>query len=312
MLSEGVNTNPISWRTVLFISYHDLNNPDFLELYSGAHAALTDAYCRLSLCVTGDGHSSDPIADERAALLWAAKDTQIAGLILWYIGGEANLPALQAFQATGRPLVFVDRLPPGIEADYVGVDNREAASAIVRALIARGHRRIAHLTYAETTSTVVERHEGYRSALEDHGLEYDKSLVVPVTYTHRGYDPALEDLLRFWRLFPGDPPTAVFAVNDTMAQLTANAAYAIGLRVPEDLAIAGFDGAEMRSAAGIVPFFTTAEQPLEQMGREAAYLLAERLKQPAPPAVFRHVTLQAPVVQRASTEITLPGARAWP
>src|SRR5581483_1163819 len=78
------------------------------------------------------------------------EDRDIVGVLLCYLGGDVNLPALQKVRAANIPIVFMDRRPPaGFEADYVGVENEYAAEQAVRHLIAQGHSRIAHITNAD-------------------------------------------------------------------------------------------------------------------------------------------------------------------
>ncbi|MBC8104274.1 MAG: substrate-binding domain-containing protein, partial [Cytophagales bacterium] len=95
-----------------------------------------------------------------------------------------------------------------------------------------------------------------------------------------------------------NPPTALFTVNDIVAFHLLAAIRARGLRVPEDLAVVGFDGIEQGEQG--VPFLTTVGQPFERIGSQAADLLLERMER-GPGAAFRHVLLEAPVIVRAST-----------
>lgn len=227
------------------------------------------------------------------------RDQDIVGAILWYLGGEANLPALQSVRAAGIPLVFLDRRPPeGFPADFVGVDNRHAAAQIVHHLISRGHRHIAHITNVDNASTVHERLQGYQDALREAGIPFRPELVLTETGSpEAGYGSVYESLAAQLLALPG-PPTAVFCVNDVLALRLVDALRAKGVRVPEDMAVAGFDGLE-RWLPG-TPFLTTANQPFERIGEWAARLLLQRVEG-GDRQEYQHVILEVPVSIHAST-----------
>jgi LacI family transcriptional regulator len=250
-------------------------------------------------------HCGDTLQDlieaESLALARFERDRDIEGLILWYFGGQANRPALEALREAQIPMVFVDRRPPyGFEADYVGVHNERAAQEAVQHLLALGHRRIAHVTNPENASTVAERLEGYRRALAAAGIAFRADLVVTAHFMElQGTDPALREAAVIDRLLSlSDPPTALFVVNDFTAQSLTAALAARGVRVPEDIAVVGFDDEERWKPGA--PFLTTVRQPFEHMGAEAARLLLERLRS-GPTQTYRHLLLDAPLVTRHST-----------
>lgn len=238
------------------------------------------------------------------------RDRDVAGAILWYLGGEANLPALQSVRSAGIPLVFLDRRPPeGFPADYVGVDNRYAAMQIVHHLISKGHRYIAHITNVDNASTVHERLQGYRDALAEAGIPFRPELVLTETGSpEAGYRNVHEALAAQLMELPG-PPTAVFCVNDVLALQLIDALRARGVHVPEDIAVAGFDGLE-RWLPGS-PFLTTANQPFERIGEWAAQLLLQRVEQ-GDKGTYQHVLLEAPLSIHASTRYTRREAETYP
>lgn len=238
------------------------------------------------------------------------RDRDVTGAILWYLGGEANLPVLQSVRAAGIPLVFVDRRPPeGFPADYVGVDNRYAAAQIVHHLISKGHRHIAHITNVDNASTVHERLQGYRDALLEAGIPFRPELVLTETGSPEpGYQSVYDSLATQLMNLPG-PPTAVFCVNDVLALQLIDALKVKGVRVPEDIAVAGFDGLE-RWLPGS-PFLTTASQPFERIGEWAARLLLQRVEQ-GDKGAYQHILLEAPISIHASTRHTRREAESHP
>lgn len=239
------------------------------------------------------------IASEAQALARFANDRDISGLILWAFGGNANLATFQALREVGIPMVFIDRRPPvEFDADFVCVHNERSAQSVVRHLIAMGHRRIAHVTNSEQASSVRERFEGYRRALAACHLPFDPELVLTATFMeHETMNRSAAALVERLLTLP-DPPTALFAVNDYTAQFMIAALQARGKRVPEDMAVAGFDDEERWKPGE--PFLTTVSQPFEAMGEEAARLLLQRIEEGAT-SVYHHVLLDAPLVVRDST-----------
>jgi LacI family transcriptional regulator len=151
----------------------------------------------------------------------------------------------------------------------------------------------------EEASTVVERLNGYRFALQQAGIPFRPEFVIPVTIedSHRKpatiYHEAVEHLLNL-----PEPPTAVFAVHDLMALHLMAALRACGRRVPEDIAIAGFDGIERWKPGE--PFLTTCHQPFEVLGMRAANLLLQRIESGTTTA-YRHILLEAPLRVHGST-----------
>jgi DNA-binding LacI/PurR family transcriptional regulator len=241
---------------------------------------------------------------EREELERAAADPVVAGVVIWQTGGEKNTAALQGLRDRGKAVIFVDRRPPaGFDADYAGCENRGAAAAVVRHLLRLGHKVIAHLTYQENTSTVLDRADGYRRALVEYRIPFQEDLQQMAVWTTEGYKPKLTDILRTWCAVdrPGGPVTAVFTVNDVVARQVIEAAEAIGLKVPEDLSVAGFDGVDLNDPNPQYPLLTTAAQPWEQVGKEAGYLITERIESKGAITFARHLLVQAPLVKGESS-----------
>ena len=240
------------------------------------------------------------IRSETDTILRLAEAKDIAGLILWHLGGESNRDALETFRAQGKPLIFVDRRPPlGFDADYVGVDNHQAAADAVRHLIRLGHRHIVHITNSDHASSVRERLDGYRTALEEARIPYRPEYVLNSDF----FVMASSDQARHWShivaefLNLPDHPTAVFALNDYSAFSMLYALRDAGKRVPEDVALVGFDDSDRWWSRR--PFMTSISQPFENIGVEAVCLLQERLT--AGGGSYRHILLPAPLVIRESS-----------
>jgi DNA-binding LacI/PurR family transcriptional regulator len=182
--------------------------------------------------------------------------------------------------------VLVDVRHPGF--DSVHTDDSAGGRLVASHLLARGHRRFAFLGEAQESDLYVSpsqrRLAGFRAALGSYPLE-----VRPARHGVVSAVAAARELLA-----GADRPTAVFAANDTLAAGVMRAAHSLGLAVPEDLAVVGFDDGELAEALDL----TTVRQPLEESGRAAAELLLQRLDGPGAP---RSIALGLELIARGSS-----------
>ncbi|REJ34101.1 MAG: hypothetical protein DIU83_04655 [Bacillota bacterium] len=197
-----------------------------------------------------------------------------------------NDPRLAVLRQYGVPFAFLGtceengRVAEGLS--FVDGDNIGGARAAVEHLIALGHRRIACVTGAAGLVSTRHRLEGYRQAMAAAGLPVDERWIVDGESTKAGGRRAMENLLAMGLGRDAEAPTAVFAANDVMAIGALLAAREAGLRVPDDVSIAGFDGIPM--AEVVDPPLTTVQQPIYELGRKLADVIltlleAERRKE---------------------------------
>jgi LacI family transcriptional regulator len=179
---------------------------------------------------------------------------------------------------------------------YVDVDNRAGGALATEHLIKLGHHRIAYVGKPSLTSSQ-DRREGYRAALEQHGIPLDESLITVAegSSERHGYE-ATQRLLKAERL-----PSAIFLANDLMAIGALKALTECGKRVPQDVSLVGFDDVPMGEY--VAPPLTTVHQPAFEKGVRATELLIQCLEGDEPP---RSETLPVKLVVRKST------ARLWP
>ena len=174
------------------------------------------------------------------------------------------------------PLVVAIQSFPDRRIPNVSIDNAAAARAMMTHLLRMGHRKIAHITASSTLTVYQDRLDSYRSALCEQGLDVDEELICRGEATIRGGYEQMEALLSGGREF-----TAVFCAGDTMAMGAIKALKQHGLRVPQDVAVCGFDDVEQ--AAFWDPALTTIRQPKQEIGRAAfRKLLAKIRKEPMP------------------------------
>jgi LacI family transcriptional regulator len=178
---------------------------------------------------------------------------------------EASSHLLQVYQQ-GFPVVILDDQSLHSRMPWIGPNNRIGANEAVRHLIRLGHRRIAHIQGPAQYQCSHDRYAGYRQGLEEAKLDFDAALVAQGDFTTPSGQAATNRLLAV-----ADRPTAVFAANDQMAYGVLAAAAARGVRVPEDLAVIGFD--DISVFAPIHPALTSVRQPFQEMGKRAAETL---------------------------------------
>jgi LacI family transcriptional regulator len=222
-------------------------------------------------------------------------DGRVDGL-LW-LNPEPHSTALEKLTRANLPVVAIlSRLvPDGV--GYVDTDNIAGMREIVAHVIAQGHRRIAYIGPAHS-SNFIDRFTGYRLALSDAGIPLDSALTVhanEVRYMEVAfYGQVLDGLLRL-----SPPPTALIVATDNWANVMASAIAERGLRVPEDLALTGFDGALLTET--LCGGLTTARQPFVEIGQRAVALLLEMIG--GAPASDCRVTLPVELIQRNSTAV---------
>lgn len=207
----------------------------------------------------------------------------------------SDLTAAQRAQLTSRNIPFAVVDPagdPGDDVPSVGTTNWQGGLAATRHLTGLGHRRIGVISGPSRMMCSRARVDGYRAAMETAGLPVDPHLVRESEFSHEdGYAAALE-LLQL-----PEPPTAVFAGNDLQALGVYEAARKLGLRIPDDLSVVGFDDLPLTRWIG--PPLTTVRQPLIEMAETAARLVLDlgRGRQPA----TTRVDLATNLVLRSST-----------
>ncbi|MDX1617644.1 MAG: LacI family DNA-binding transcriptional regulator [Balneolaceae bacterium] len=191
------------------------------------------------------------------------------------------------------PLVCVDRKLARESVDTVVVNNRKGAHSAVSHLIDLGHTDIAIISSSPQFSSFQERQAGYEQALSDHGIEVNESLIRQGDpRSSRNAKQLTTTLLR------GEPvPTALFITNNLMTLGALEAINEMGLRIPEDISIIGFD--DMPWASATSPPLTVVRQPGYEMGRRAAELFFQRIADPDREPV--QVMMETNLIIRQST-----------
>jgi LacI family transcriptional regulator len=202
---------------------------------------------------------------------------------------------------TTSPVVAVDPHLGPSNMPTVDSENLEGAIAATQHLLELGHRRIGFIAGRPDLESARVREQGYRSALNRAGVDFDPELLKVGKYTAESAEGPATELLT-----QDDPPTAIFAANDVMAIRAMEVARGLGLRVPDDLSIIGFDN--IPESALSEPPLTTIDQSIQQMGYEAARLLVELIANPDQEP--QHVRVPTRLVQRQTCQAIGPGFTA--
>lgn len=259
----------------------DLRNVFYAELASGiGEEARAHGRTLVMTDLRGDG------ADELEAAE-ALVASRVAGVIATPVSRE-----LSGFLSRiGVPLIEVDRRFDAEATDAVVVDNRAAARDTTSRLIAAGHERIALLIDETEWTTGAERQRGFLDALAAKKIRADDSLIVQA-----GWD-AEEAMAAAKRILSRtDRPTAVFAANNVLTEGTWRAAASLGLAVPDDVSIVGFDDAPWMSM--VTPGVSTRFQDAGALGATAMRALLERIDSPDAPV--RTIVMPTKFVDRGS------------
>jgi LacI family transcriptional regulator len=199
----------------------------------------------------------------------------------------------------GAPVVAVDPHTGPLGFPTVDADSLHGARLATEHLVSLGHRRVAMLAGRADLESAKLREQGYREALALAGVQFDESLVRV-----GGYDADMSRAAAHELLAGPDRPTAVFAANDVSAIATIEVALALGLRVPGDLSVVGFDN--IPESVLCVPPLTTVNQPIRTMGERAMEMLIGLIR--GEPVERTHLTLQTDLVVRASTAPPRPAS----
>jgi DNA-binding LacI/PurR family transcriptional regulator len=216
---------------------------------------------------------------------------RVGGLIIVAPGRNERFP--KTFVNLEMPLIVVGSSLGRQSISYVDVDNYNGACAMTQHLIGLGHKKIGFIKGLSDRHDAAQRELAFRKTMEAHDVAVVAKWIGQGDYeTRKAFHLSLDWLTK------RDRPTAVFAANDQMAYGTIDAARALGLRVPEDISVAGFD--DIEGSAEFVPALTTVAQPMASLGRVAARYLLDVFNKANPTSVLHH-KLPTQLVTRSST-----------
>ncbi|WP_330238869.1 LacI family DNA-binding transcriptional regulator [Streptomyces sp. NBC_00525] len=235
--------------------------PYFSDIVRGVGAALADTDMQLLLTLVGSDR-------ERRRLAQYLTAHRVDGVLLVSVHADDPLPDL--LEQLGMPAVMNGRRSAAESLSSVDSDNFEGARGAVEHLVSRGRRTIATITGRLDVYASQSRLDGYRQAVSDAGLEPDERLVAPADFSEEGGARAMRDLLA-----RRPDVDAVFAASDVMAAGARQVLREAGRRIPDDVALIGFDDSAV--ARHMDPALTSVRQPIEEMGRTMTRLLLDMI-----------------------------------
>lgn len=272
-------------NTIAFV-LADITNPFYPELVDVLHDTFVLSGFRTILL-------NDPVeAGAGSEFSKQLSSGSVDGIV--FLSSTLSSPMPRLMHGRGIPVTLLNREIDDFDVDVVVSDNLGGGALAAESLLHLGHRRIGLVAGPLSTSTGRDREAGFRAALARQDVIFDERLRRECAYSHQGgYQAGIELLAN-----QDQNPTAIFCGNDVIAFGVLDAARRLGVAVPDQLSVIGFDDIEM--AGWDVFSLTTIRQPLSQMAKAAARMLIDRIEAPEPLPTRRQV-FPAGLVSRATT-----------
>ncbi len=251
-------------KTIVGILIPDIRSGYAPELARGAEDEAAQNKLSLILCNTDDLHLKAEFHAERLI------ENSVSGVI--YVptasSDENNQKIIKKFTLKNIPTVLADRIIPGLNIDYVTTNNFDGGFEITNYLIQKGHKKIA-IVYSDLFSTERLRFEGYKKAFVDNNVSIDNSIIIAHSgpFIDQKFMKYADMLLRQRKKI-----TAIFAGHDRIALVFYYVAQKLGISIPEDISIVGYDDLDFTTVS-----LTTMHQPIYEMGKESMRLILSRL-----------------------------------
>jgi LacI family transcriptional regulator len=260
----------------------DVTNPFYPELLEAIGVRLAEHGLKMIL--------SNVAEQPEDAYIRLLVEHRLDGFI--FTSARSDSHAVRNLAERRFPIVLANRSVDGVECDRVTGDNAAGARAAAEHLLELGHRRIGVISGHPEASTSRDRLTAFVETLREAGVELEPEHVRVGWYA---YDSAYVETVELLSL--DDSPTALFCLNDLMAFAALNAAGRVGRAVPDELSIVGFDDIRMSSWESFQ--LTTVRQPLAEMARTCADLLAQRIESPTSP--FQELVFPSLLVRRRTS-----------
>lgn len=233
--------------------------------------------------------------EREIAITSILQTNMVAGIIACLALETQNCNHFSRFNSLRVPLVFYDRVSNDLEASKVIIDDFDAASRVTQHLIDTGCRKIAHIAGCQTTSIFASRLEGYKAALLRNNLVFDPAMVYCTTnLTYEEGAKGARKLLKLPEL-----PDGIFCANDYTAIGAIQAIKKANLRIPDDIAVAGFSNYPVSTI--IEPALTTIDDRAFEMGKTAARMLIRQIEERDANIASETIVLKTDLIIREST-----------
>lgn len=276
--SKSISSN------LLGVLIPDIENPFYVDVLRGIEEMAYSNNYAIIMCNFGQDEKKEKL------YLEILQSEAIDGLVV--APAHEDDPRLKKMVKDGLPVVCVDRGLKDANVDVVLVDNVTGAYNAVDYLIKSGYRRIAYIGGLLAIPSTTLREKGYRKALTENGIPFDKELVKFGDSKHRSGVKLCEELLSL-----PNPPNALFTGNNLITLGALETIHKWKLKIPEDIAIVGFD--DMQWSSSLNPPLTAVRQPAMEIGKRAVELLLQRIKDPGRSSI--QMTLNTELMKRSSS-----------
>jgi GntR family transcriptional regulator, arabinose operon transcriptional repressor len=288
------NSSQLANRFISCIIPFDLHQDDVMRGI--------ESTCRERSLLFTTKNSNFSIDLERESLI-QARENGAAGIIVYPVSNRENIDLYSRMIIENYPFVIIDRSLGALTHPFVCCANLDAFNLVTEHLITKGHRRIGYLCGDLSLSSTYERFQGYCAALIKAGIPVDGDLVIDHFYVH-GDTPdeaVVRDILKRYVSKPINA-TAIACANDFIASRLIQQAETMGIRVPADLSITGFDNLYFTSL--LKPPLTTVIQPFKEIGENATRLLADMIESKM--MIMKTIWCRASIIERASVAAIEP------
>jgi DNA-binding LacI/PurR family transcriptional regulator len=266
----------------------ELKHPFFAATLDGIHDAASEA--GFIVCV---GQSKEDVDREREAIQ-SLLSHSIDGLLISIAQNTKETGHLRQVLDQSVPLVFFDRVCPGMEASTVVVDDFDGAFKATEHLILSGYKHIGHIGGPQFIYNMKRRYDGYLAALKKYDFPVRDEYIVFGGLDEKSGTEGMRKLLGL-----SEKPDAIFAVNDPVAIGALFRIKEAGFKIHDDIALVGFSDNPI--AALITPPLTTVAQPRYEIGKTAAELLIEQINAGSPPEAPVEKILKTKLIIRQSS-----------
>lgn len=266
--------------------FTDITNPFFNILTRGVEDAAFEAGFNVIICNTDESQEQE---DNYIQLLL---QKQVDGILL--VPAETHSQSIELIRKHNTPLVIVDRCIEGGGVDIVRGDSEGGAYQLTNFLIGLGHKRITLMSGPDKVSTSVDRVNGYKKAMLEHGLTDNIDFFFGTYSQESGSQITRQVLSR------NEKPTAIFGGNNLISIGALSALRELGYKVPDDVAVVSFD--DIPENFSYFPFMTVISQPPYAIGQKAMQLLVSRIKDgDVAPTDFQEIVFPVELVVRESS-----------
>ena len=262
----------------------------FSAIITGIQDVIVDSEYNIMICLSNESY------EEELTIVKRLSKIQIDGVLVAPSSETKNFDHFRRLQKSGIPVVVFDRDCPGLEADKVLVDDYIGAFQAVEYLIGTGCKKIAHLGGPLNLSTTEQRLQGYLDALEKIKVPINRDYLVHVPgFAHKEAVKATKQLMELQ-----EHPDAIFAYNDKIAISAMHIVKKMGLKIPDEVSVLGFD--DEPHSSFITPALSTVWQPVYSMGMLSARILLSHLNNKNNILEFRKEVFKPELVIRASSK----------